>query len=389
MRAIYLVITLGFLFSCSSSSDTNNKTIELQVPDSTTLEANEGIDSNQIIISGNVESDVRGAVFLEVNEQNQLVKIASAEIDSLGGFEIKVDDLQKNYVYNVSFSDGSRVFLYLDTNRIAITKKDGVFKISGSKESEYYNQYMTIVLKYNKDLTELNKSFQYYANSGNQKEAEKVSQEFQVTNGKRLDELKSYLSNIPASMTLMNGMIEYTEDIDNHLSFLKSALAKIKQPEVVLENKDEFIKHIESKMLLAVGNVAPDFTLPTPEGGTISLSSLRGKYVMIDFWASWCGPCRAENPNVVKVYNKYKNDGFEILGVALDKDRERWLGAIEKDGLIWKHGSDLKHWQSDVAAQYGITGIPFTLLVDPKGKIVAKNLRGDALEQKMKSIFTH
>ena len=170
---------------------------------------------------------------------------------------------------------------------------------------------------------------------------------------------------------------------------MKSSLEKVKSSSADIPNKEEFVKHIESKLVLTKGNVAPDFTLPTPEGETISLSSLRGKYVLIDFWASWCGPCRAENPNVVKVYQKYKKDGFEILGVSLDKDKERWLSAIEKDGLVWKHGSDLKFWQSDVAQLYGVTGIPFTVLVDKNGIIIEKNLRGAALEEKLKTIFKH
>ncbi len=136
------------------------------------------------------------------------------------------------------------------------------------------------------------------------------------------------------------------------------------------------------------GAEAPLFTGPTPEGGTVSLESLRGKVVLIDFWASWCGPCRRENPNVVKVYDKYKDKGFEILGVSLDKTKDRWIKAIADDQLSWLHISDLKGWQSQYGRLYGVSSIPQTVLVDREGKILARNLRGAALEQKLAEIFS-
>lgn len=150
---------------------------------------------------------------------------------------------------------------------------------------------------------------------------------------------------------------------------------------------DGMRRQIESMQAFVVGGVAPDFTMATPEGGQLALSSLRGKYLLIDFWASWCGPCRRENPNVVKVYNQYKEKGFEILGVSLDSDKTRWLNAIQQDGLTWHQVSDLKGWQNSAAQQYGVRSIPHTVLLDPQGKIVARNLRGAALEQKLAEIF--
>ena len=136
-----------------------------------------------------------------------------------------------------------------------------------------------------------------------------------------------------------------------------------------------------------VGMEAPEIALPSPEGQMINLSDLRGKVVLIDFWASWCRPCRVENPNVVRVYNKYKDQGFEILGVSLDRDRAAWLDAIEKDNLTWPHISDLKFWQSQAAQTYGVTAIPYTVLVDRDGTIIAERLRGASLEAKLAEIF--
>ena len=139
-----------------------------------------------------------------------------------------------------------------------------------------------------------------------------------------------------------------------------------------------------------VGDEAPEIAMSNTKGKEMKLSDLRGSYVLIDFWASWCGPCRRENPNVVRAYQKYKKakfkdgDGFEIFSVSLDSDIPRWEAAIKKDGLDWKHHvSDLKKWDNEAAAMYGVSSIPMSFLVDPNGIIVAKNLRGIELHRQL------
>lgn len=153
------------------------------------------------------------------------------------------------------------------------------------------------------------------------------------------------------------------------------------------------VKEMKEKLAMArktaVGSVAPDFTLPDTLGRPVSLSSLRGKYLLVDFWASWCGPCRAENPNLVKAYNAYRDKGFDILGVSLDQPgaREAWLKAIRDDKLSWTQVSDLQYWNNAAAVAYGIQAIPQNLLLDPTGKIVARNLRGADLVKKLGEIL--
>jgi peroxiredoxin len=148
-----------------------------------------------------------------------------------------------------------------------------------------------------------------------------------------------------------------------------------------------YVKTFHEKLIksqkIKVGLPAPEIELPDPDGKNIKLSSLKGKYVLIDFWASWCSPCRKESPNMVKLYNKFKDKGFEIYSVSLDKSKESWVTAIKADNLGWTHVSDLKYWSSEAAREYNVNSVPFTILIDKEGIIIAKGLRGEALEKKV------
>jgi peroxiredoxin len=159
------------------------------------------------------------------------------------------------------------------------------------------------------------------------------------------------------------------------------------KPEVTRVTTDYFNYMEELAKKDVTGKVAPDFTLPDPDGKLIALSSLRGKYVLVDFWASWCMPCRQENPNVVAAYQNFKGKNFTVFGVSLDKDKASWVRAIKDDKLTWPHVSDLKYWNSAVVPLYNIEGIPFNVLLDPEGKIIASNLRGRALSARLQELL--
>ncbi|MBK7409626.1 MAG: TlpA family protein disulfide reductase [Saprospirales bacterium] len=249
----------------------------------------------------------------------------------------------------------------------------------------FSKKYFQFVDWKNKDLEympwvyEAWKSFtETITNTGLQKEKHK----------ELIDEALSAIPSDSRTYKLALGGVVALLQTKNHPNFIPYAKEFIKRYESSDPSATEVLKSQVSRLEAFVeGGTAPDFRQTTPEGNEFGLSDLRGKVVLVDFWASWCGPCRRENPNVVKLYNKYKEQGFTVLSVSLDTDKTRWINAIESDGLTWNHISDLKGWQNSVAQMYGVRSIPHTVLVDKEGKIIARNLRGETLEAKLVEIF--
>ncbi len=347
--------------------------------------------SEGILISGKVANPVPGEMtYLLWLGESGLEVVDSIEVGDNGEFETYLKVNQPEF-YRVSFYDRQFINLILtgEEKKVYIeadgSDPNGKNNVTGSYHTDLMRQLDSIARKKQSDIQLLNQEAMQARSRGDVKTMNEITDQYYYLNGKHNRNMKIRIRQSLPSLAALYG-INYI-DVEQEFQFADSLVTIFKSslPDNTLTK--ELSARIDVLRKLAVGADAPEISLPTPEGDHVTLSSLKGNYVLIDFWAAWCRPCRMENPNVVKLYNKYKDRNFEIYGVSLDRKREAWLKAIEDDGLMWRHVSDLKYFNSEAARQYNINAIPATYLIDPDGKIMAKGLRGESLRLKLEEIF--
>ncbi len=333
-------------------------------------------------ITGNLVGAEGKKVYLNSRKEDKVVKDSVQSADGSFSFAGTVDE---PYMYSITV-EGAKggMPLFLENSNITVTgdvKEFAKVIVSGSREHDVYLA-MDKLRRSGSVTQEDAKIYQDLRKNNDTVAMKKMEADFNKKGEAMLVEMKKFIAEHKDSYVSV-----YT------LNMFSNGNIKPEEASTLLNNlsanvqnsfpASQMKKRFDIDAMLAVGRIAPEFVQNDVNGTPVKLSSLRGKYVLVDFWASWCKPCRAENPNVVKAYKEFKEKSFTVLGVSLDQPgkKDDWVKAIADDGLEWNHVSDLKFWDNAVAKQYGIRSIPANLLLDPEGKIIGKNLRGEDLEK--------
>lgn len=341
----------------------------------------------KVQVTGTLQNAPEGVVVLSQFTDSRPQIIDTLEVNSKGEFTYELTvDTPTFYELNLY---GARVV------KLALFKKDvsvnfnfsdpQSLQVDGSKDSQEMLKLEKLMEDYQVFVNQLNEQY-YEAMSKNDTEAIKKIQGDAMTlesqQGERVKEMISSMGDSFASLAAV-GLLNPKNDFP----FIDALITKLNENYPSTSAIMQMKQQLDELRALSIGQVAPDIELPNPEGALTKLSDLRGKYVLIDFWAAWCKPCRQENPNVVRLYDQYKSKGFEVFGVSLDRTREDWVKAIADDKLTWTHVSDLLYFNSAAAELYQIQAIPATYLIDPDGKIIGMDLRGPSLEAKLAELF--
>ena len=338
-------------------------------------------------ISGTIENVADGEfVFLQEAKGREMVKLDSAVVTAGAfTFEGRQDEVVNRYItYTPKEGRGPRVDFFLENGNITVAMGENA-SVTGTPNNDIYQAYKTEAAALNKEMRALYE----------QTKAEGVTEEQKAEIEKQYEELDAKLTDltfktIDANITNPVGIHLWPgNSYSMELEQLQALAAKVPAEYQSNERIAKLLSRIEILAKTAVGQKFTDFTLPDPEGNPMKLSDIiaKNKYTLIDFWASWCGPCRREMPNVVAAYKEYNKKGFGIVGVSLDSDAEAWKKAIKDMDMTWDHMSDVKGWQCEGAALYGVNSIPATVLVAQDGTIVARNVRGEAIKEKLAELL--
>jgi peroxiredoxin len=344
-----------------------------------------------VTISGKIEKIIPNSwARLDIITTEGPKPVDTTNVQNDGSYSLTVNIDEPSF-YRLGFNDSQYVTLILTgEEELVEVNADGVLpqgysEVSGSYDTQYLRDMDDVLKAYQTDMKRINKAAADARAAADVETFRAVQEEYNQLTKSKDKKLKDLSWNSLPSIAAFYGIQRL--DPEQHFTFFDSIsteLTRVLPQNPISLNLSEMI---ETKRSLSMGAVAPEIALENPDGEVIRLSSLRGNYVLVDFWAAWCKPCRAENPNIVRAYNKYKGQNFEVLGVSLDRTRDAWLKAIEQDGLPWVHISDLKFWNSAVTKPYQLNAIPASYLIDPEGRIIGKNLRGPLLEAKLKEIF--
>ena len=348
------------------------------------------------VINGSIDKSMDGKTFIlrNADTQNSTVADSSVVKDGKVTFTGKVDapDL---YVMSIDGMPGGMPIILENENISIQFYKDSLqsSSVTGSHENDIFKVFKDVSDPIRAKNQAMGQEFMAARTAGDTAKMKTIQEEFQkivdAANQKNIDIIKKHNDVVTSAAFLENMIKNKAIDITEAQELYDNFTDPVKNSRIGKSINDLLV----SGKATAIGSVAPNFTAPNPEGNMLTLNDLKGKVTIIDFWAAWCGPCRRENPNVVKVYEEYHDKGLEIIGVSLDgnprqKDAKgEWLAAIEKDGLTWHQVSNLQYFNDPVAKKYNIQSIPATFILDAEGKIIAKNLRGPELEAKMAELL--